>query len=63
MNRRARIMTFCVTWVVERIVVTHLRKPVVGIASGTSDCTLYVVAASSARSSVLELSNQKRHVI
>jgi hypothetical protein len=40
-----------------------LRKPVVGIASGTRECTLYVVAGSSARSNVLELSNQNKHVI
>lgn len=30
-------MTFCVTCVVDKIVVTHFRKPVDGVASGTVD--------------------------
>jgi len=36
MKSNARSITFCVTCVVERIVVTHFRKPVAGNASGTS---------------------------
>lgn len=33
MNIKARRMTFCDTWVVERIETTHFRKPIAGIAS------------------------------
>jgi hypothetical protein len=36
MNSNASNTTFCETWVVESIVVTHFRKPVVGIASAAS---------------------------
>lgn len=57
-------MTFCATCVVESIVATHFRNPVVGVASGTSglegregECDF------TTSSSVDEFSNQKRHVI
>lgn len=33
MNIRARRMTFCETWVVDKIDTTHFRKPIDGIAS------------------------------
>ncbi len=37
MNINASKMTFCVTWVVDKIVVTHLRNPMVGMASDRRD--------------------------
>jgi hypothetical protein len=37
MNIRARRITFWLTCVVERMVVTHFRKPMVGIVSGNID--------------------------
>lgn len=57
-------MTFCVTCVVDRIVVTHFRKPTVGKASGASGLTTaFKDKDSSARCKVEADSNQKRHVI
>lgn len=57
-------MTFWVTWVVDSIVVTHFRKPMDGIASGTRGVVGEgVVFDSSTRWRVRDDSNQKRHVI
>lgn len=57
-------MTFCVTWVVDRIVVAHLRKPVVGMASGMSMALCACVPSPSLTSCKTEAdSNQKRQVI
>ena len=57
-------MTFCVTWVVVNMVVTHFKKPMVGRASGASGLTLpFNVLDSSALFKVAADSNQKRHVI
>jgi hypothetical protein len=57
-------MTFWATWVVVKIVATHLRNPVVGNASGTRGC----IRCGDDLGSVtwfrtFELSNQNRHVI
>jgi hypothetical protein len=63
-NSRARRTTFCATSVVDNIVVTHLRKPVVGVASLHSflgGCN--VIGEFSISSSRSDDSNQKRHVI
>lgn len=50
MNINASKMTFCVTWVVDKIVVTHLRKPMDGIASDMSGVVgIGVVLDSSTR--------------
>jgi hypothetical protein len=65
MKRRARRITFCVTWVVVKIVVTHFKNPMVGNASGASGFTTlpFKTEVSSARCKVVADSNQKRHVI
>lgn len=64
MNIKAKRITFWDTWVIESIVVTHFRKPVVGIASETSGAAgLGVTAASSTKWRVKEDSNQKKQVI
>jgi len=57
-------MTFCVTCVVESIVVTHFRNPVAGNASGTSrvDNTGEALE-SSIRERIVEDSNQNKQVI
>ena len=58
-------MTFCETWVIERIVVTHFLKPVVGIAS-VGNWVLGIGGGrlvSSTRDNSLEPSNQNRQVI
>jgi hypothetical protein len=56
-------MTFCATWVVVRMVVTHFLKPVVGIASGTRACMgSRGELVSKTCLSVVELSNQNRQV-
>jgi len=63
-NSRARRTTFCATSVVDNIVVTHLRKPVVGVASLHSfldGCK--VICEFSISSSRSDDSNQNRHVI
>lgn len=63
-NRRASKMTFWATWVVVNIVATHLRNPVVGIASGTRGCICWRGEVESVTwFRVFELSNQKRQVI
>ena len=60
----AKRTTFVETWVVDNIVVTHFRKPMVGFASGNKGCDGNGVdRASSTRSSVWEDSNQNRQVI
>ena len=61
---RASTITFCVTCVVDKIVVTHFRKPVVGAASGRRGVSGVVVVASpsSTRRSKTDDSNQKRQV-
>lgn len=58
------MITFWATWVVERIVVTHLRKPVVGTASEVR-CLFgsAPMLESSTCWRMSELSNQKRQVI
>lgn len=57
-------MTFCATWVVDRIVVTHFLNPVVGLVSGHKSCgTEIAESESSAKSRTAELSNQNRQVI
>lgn len=56
-------MTFCVTCVVERIVVTHFMNPVAGYASGMN--RVEVKGENSAFSileTVVDDSNQKRQV-
>lgn len=64
MNSKASRITFCVTWVVDRIVVTHFRKPVEGEASGTKAIRgRGENRGSSILESVGEDSNQKRQVI
>lgn len=64
MNIKAKRMTFCVTWVVERIVVTHFRNPNVGMASGTSGVAgIGAVLDSSTRWRLKDDSNQNRQVI
>lgn len=63
-NRRARRTTFWATSVVDNIVVTHLRKPVVGVASlhnFLEGCN--VIGEFSISSSRSDDSNQNRHVI
>jgi len=63
-NSRARSTTFWATSVVDNIVVTHLRKPVVGVASLHSflvGCN--VIGEFSISSSKSDDSNQNRHVI
>ena len=64
MNIKASKMTLGVTCVMERIVVTHLRKPGVGMASAISgEIGLGAEPfASSTAESVTDASNQKRHV-
>lgn len=64
MNIKANRMTFWDTCVIDKIVVTHLRNPVVGIASGTRG----VIGpgnfgSSSTMCRVKEDSNQKKQVI
>ena len=65
MNMRARRMTFCDTCVMERIVVTHFRNPVVGVASVGSGALGIgggrLVSSTKDRS--LEPSNQNKQVI
>lgn len=57
-------MTFWATCVVVKMVATHFRKPVVGIASGTNGWGLFRgEPPSSTCFRVVEFSNQKRHVI
>ena len=64
MNIKASKMTFCVTCVVDRIVVTHLRNPMLGIASDMSGVVgIGVVLDSSTRWRMMDDSNKKRHVI
>lgn len=62
MNNKAKMMTLGATCVVDNIVVTHFRNPIVGMASGDSGC-VKGDDASRILCSVAELSNQKRHVI
>lgn len=64
MNIKASKMTFCVTCVVDKIVVTHLRNPMVGIASDIRGVVgIGVMVDSSTRWRMIDDSNQKRHVI
>lgn len=64
MNRRARRITFLETKVVVRMVVTHLRNPIEGVASGTRPrSTKDTSGISSARRNVAADSNQNRQVI
>lgn len=64
MNIRAKRMTFCDTWVVDRIDTTHFRNPIVGIASETSGSMgVGVTLHSSTKSKLKEDSNQNRQVI
>ena len=63
MNMRASRVTFCATCVVERMVVTHFRKPVEGTASCARDVggtVGYLLSWIWER--VVEASNQNRHV-
>lgn len=63
MKRSARRMTFWVTCVVERIVVTHFMKPVAGYASGMNRVEMNGErSAFSILDTVVEDSNQKRQV-
>ncbi len=64
MNNKARRITFCVTCVVVKIVVTHFKKPMDGNASGANGFTFPTVkdGCSSARCKVAADSNQKRQV-
>jgi hypothetical protein len=63
MNKSARRMTFCATCVVAKMVATHFLNPIVGCASGTRGCMGCGDAfTSSTCLSVVELSNQNRHV-
>jgi hypothetical protein len=52
-----------VTCVVDRIVVTHFRNPVVGVASATRGWTGLIFCTSSMRWRVFEDSNQNKQVI
>ena len=64
MKSKASRMTFWLTCVVDKMVVTHFRKPIVGIASGTragTDPPEFVNA--SIASTFDDFSNQKRQVI
>jgi hypothetical protein len=66
MNINASRITFCETCVVERIVVTHFRNPIIfeGMASaGRGVRGIGVELDSAIRCRVKEDSNQKRHVI
>jgi hypothetical protein len=64
MNINASKMTFCVTWVVDNIVVTHFRNPMVGTASEIRGVAGIGVAwDSSTRWRMMDDSNQKRQVI
>lgn len=63
MNKRAKRMTFWVTCVVDKIVVTHFMKPVDGSASAMNwvmtcdeDSTFSMLVTTA------DDSNQKRHV-
>ena len=57
-------MTFLETKVVVRMVVTHFRNPIEGVASGTRPLSTNEVSdISSARRSVAADSNQNRQVI
>ena len=64
MNIKASKMTFCVTCVVERMVVTHFRNPIEGFASDTRGVVgRGVILDSSTRWRVKLDSNQNRQVI
>jgi len=64
MNSNANNMTFCVTWVVERIVTTHFLNPLEGIASSRNRFTGEdVELRSSAFFRVSSGSNQNKQVI
>ena len=57
-------MTFCDTWVVDKIVVTHLRNPRLGVASDARGaCGISVVVGSAILWSIADDSNHKRQVI
>ena len=64
MNIKARRITLGDTCVIDKIVVTHFRNPVVGMASGMSGVIGLVEGAlsSSTACRVTEASNQKRQV-
>lgn len=63
MNSSASRMTFCATCVVVKMVATHFLKPIVGCASGTRGwIACGDELTSSTCLSVVELSNQNKHV-
>lgn len=62
-NSSASKITFCATCVVVKMVATHFLKPIVGCASGTRGWRACGdELTSSTCLSVVELSNQNKHV-